>query len=427
MSQEEAETREVYNPPIPAQGDFITFRDPVAEVASLISELYVDDDKEESDDEEGVVAEKMHHTMLEGLQANVTETGEKIKSLERDFRESIEGALTREEGFRHYIDTRLLEMESNMQESMVALDKAIVNCFLRRDKKWEAQLNKMKSCSIRHSTPQTHSAFDQSSVSNVARRLPVKVDFPRFKDSRDTSDVLNFIEKCENFLTLRPMTDGELTGTLGTVLEGPAHSWWMAERKKISNWAEFRKAFLGAFLSGDYQTEIEEKLRTMVQDPEQCLRDFAYDYRALCLKWKPTIDESDLVRRILNNCNPKLATSLRGTVTTVDQLVKVGSMVEKDWAATKGYWKKVQEQPSSERTQRKGPTPKVSLQVSVVDNKARHKMNKGEDLTVLVVPIEVRGLKGEAIFDTGCTYSLMTHHLWKQIVREREMLEPCSN
>ena len=427
MSQEEAEILDGYNPPTPAPGDFITFRDPVAEVASLISELYVDDDEEEIDDEEEVVAEKMHDTLLEGLQANLTETGEKIISLEAEFRGSVEGALTREEGFRHYVDTRFLEMESNGQKSMVALEKAIVNCFRRRDVHWEAQLSKMKTCPIRHSSPLTRSAFDRSSVSSVAQRLPVKIDFPRFKDSRDTGDVLNFIEKCENFLTLRPMTDAELTGTLGTILEGPAHSWWMAERKKVSNWAEFREAFLGAFLSGDYQTEIEEKLRTMVQDPEQCLRDFAYDYRALCLKWKPNIDESDVVRRILNNCNPKLATSLRGTVSTVEQLVRVGSMVEKDWASTKGYWKKVQEQPSSERTQRKGPTPKVSLQVSAVDNKVRLKMTKGDGLTILVVPIEVRGLKGEAIFDTGCTYSLMTQQLWKQIVRERETLEPCSN
>lgn len=36
--------------------------------------------------------------------------------------------------------------------------------------------------------------------------------------------------------------------SLNAVLKGPARSWWLAARSKISNWLMFEKAFLGAFL-----------------------------------------------------------------------------------------------------------------------------------------------------------------------------------
>lgn len=112
----------------------------------------------------------------------------------------------------------------------------------------------------------------------------IRLDFPSFGDSCETADVLNFIEQCQSFLEIRPLPSAELIGTLSMVLRGPAQSWWKAEKAKVIDWESFKKAFMAAFLSDDYLSEVEEKLRTMVQQPKQRLMDFAYDYRALCLK-----------------------------------------------------------------------------------------------------------------------------------------------
>lgn len=194
-----------------------------------------------------------------------------------------------------------------------------------------------------------HTSSVMATSSSFCGRPPICLEFLVFGDSCETADLLNFLEQCENFLEIRPLPSTKLIGTLSTVLRGPAQSWWKVEKAKVTDWKSFKKAFMAAFLSDDYLSEVEERLRMMVQQPKQRLRDLAYDYRAFSLKWKPGISEEELVSRILKNNNPRVAGCPRGTVNTVEQLVKVGALVEKDCMGAKDYWLKVGTQSSKVR------------------------------------------------------------------------------
>ncbi|KAL0146720.1 hypothetical protein M9458_058060, partial [Cirrhinus mrigala] len=157
---------------------------------------------------------------------------------------------------------------------------------------------------------------------------------------------------------------------------------------------------------------VEEKLRTLVQQLRQRLRDFAYDYQALCLKWKPEISEKELVNRILNNINPRVAGCLRGTVNTVEQLVKVGSLVEKDCMGAKDYWQKVGTQGSRDKT-------KKSADRTNNKNLAGVTLAQPHPLTsLLIVPVKVNGQEVKAVLDTGSSYTLMQENLWKQLKKK---------
>ncbi|KAL0173119.1 hypothetical protein M9458_033430, partial [Cirrhinus mrigala] len=230
---------------------------------------------------------------------------------------------------------------------------------------------------------------------------PIRLEFPTFGDSCEISDVLNFIKRCENYLDVRPLPSGELIGTLSTVLKGPALSWWKAEKSKAKDWQSFKKAFMAAFLPDDYLTEVEDKLRSLVQQPRQCLRDFAYDYRALCLKWKPDMSEDEMVSRILNNINPRVAGCLRGTVRTVEQLVKVGSKVEKDCMGAKDYWQKVGGQNNKEKANKRSTERPISRDLAGLSIAQPQPLN-----SLLLVPITVKGKEVKAVLDTGPTSTL---------------------
>ncbi len=174
----------------------------------------------------------------------------------------------------------------------------------------------------------------------------LKLTFPTFGRPSDDADPLLYLTRCQDFLALHPLADADILATFRTVLYGTARDWWEVARSSVTIWNYFDTAFLSAFLSEDYEDELAERVRTRTQGEKESIRDFAFTYRALCRRWKPTLTESELVKMILKNIKPYLASQLRSRVNTVDELVKLGFQLKKDHAQQLYYERRITTPPT---------------------------------------------------------------------------------
>jgi hypothetical protein len=126
------------------------------------------------------------------------------------------------------------------------------------------------------------------------------------------------------------VTDADILVTFHIVLYITARDWWGVALSSVTTWDEFESAFLSAFPSENYEDKLAERVRTRTQGERESIRDFAFTYRALCRRWKPTLTDSEFVKMILKHINPYLASQLCNQVNTVDNLVKLGQQLEKD-------------------------------------------------------------------------------------------------
>lgn len=304
-------------------------------------------------------------------------------------------------------------------------------------------------------------------------KKPIKIQFPFFGRAEDTSDPLLYLEKCHDYLALHPLSDEELLATLRNVLHGTARDWWDVARADIAAWSAFERSFLSAFLSENYEDELAERVRTRVQRENESIRDFAYMYRALCKRWKPAIQEEEVIKLILKNINPQLASQLRSNgVKTVDGLVRLGQQLERDKENQRQYEQKIQSAPqprlpnpaqslpstskppqpycwrckgshapascsqmtSSHKKPYKSSPPQpgssaadTQAAVSVGhDNLTDDSLPSGT-LSVplqLTVPLKIESWKGPAMLDTGSSYTLLNEKLWLNVRKPNDELKP---
>ncbi|KAL2091743.1 hypothetical protein ACEWY4_011541 [Coilia grayii] len=252
----------------------------------------------------------------------------------------------------------------------------------------------------------------------------------------------------------------------------------------VCKWEDFEAQFVTAFLAEDYQEELEDRVRSRVQGERESIRDFVYNYHALCRKWKPGIGEEEVIQLVLKNLNPQMASQLRGRVSTVGALVRLGQQLEKDKekfeqrqkpamkATTKSDSGRQEAPPPKQTTvfcwrckevgHPPGSCPKFPYQKGAkpgkhaqdhqpsvpssgpqfslvthadVDNSdlcccPSEPMHFGRNsFTVprqLTVPLTIGNWSGIATLDTGASFSLMNERLWKDL-RTSPQLNPWSN
>lgn len=185
-----------------------------------------------------------------------------------------------EEKLTYRIERECERIQQRLELSIRDLGKSMVDCLKRRDVQLE---NKLKSLVPPMSTPiqpspspyvhppmqaqnqtyqlqQSHTHL--STIGNntaIHSQPPVKVEFPSFGSS-DQSDPVAFIEQCEEYLAIRPLSDYEMLASLTSVLEDPAKDWWLTEKRNVHTWQQFKDVFSCSFLSEDYKDETARRL-----------------------------------------------------------------------------------------------------------------------------------------------------------------------
>ncbi len=183
-------------------------------------------------------------------------------------------------------------------------------------------------------------------------------------------------------------------------------------------WKQFKHDFLYSFLTDDYETEAAKRLLERKQGSRESIRDFAYHYRVLCLRWKKEMKEKEIVQAILRNCNPRLASLLRGTVKEVSELVRIGTQIERDFEEAKKYWSQVNADTQkwklpSEREPHSKPNPSSTHILQPISTLSNSK--------ILPLPLLIRGRYFQAMVDTGNSLTLIQESCWRQLRRSEQL------
>lgn len=466
MASQHSERGDEYEPIQDFTSDpFVVRREPIKELINTFSELYIDSEEENAavDDAEDIddvdpfpppppeMVERSELTPNASIAEQVRQLMGQVTTLETQVEACVKKVNDRfsqfeieskcrkvEEKLTYRIERECERIQQRLELNIRDLGKSMVDCLKRRDIQIDS---KFKSLIPSTSTPiqpspspcvpppihkvknqtyqlqQSHTHLTSTgNTTAINSQPPVKLEFPSFGSS---DDPVAFIEQCEEYLAIRPLSDCEMLASLTSVLKDTAKDWWLAERRNVHTWQQFKDVFLCSFLSEDYEDEAARRLIERKQGAQESIRDFAFHYRALCLRWKRDMPEREILQAILRNCNPRLASLLRGSVQNVAEVVRIGTQIERDFGEAKRYWSNVNTEYQKKKVQlNKDSGPKPSLASTRVVQGVQQSVQP--QFKMITLPIVLHNRFFQAIVDTGSTLSLIQESCWKQLHHQEQ-------
>lgn len=249
---------------------FTTHREPLRELITTFSDLYIDSDEDHEAGEQGNLddinlpppppVEETSQEIPEAT-ASLIERATTLEGQVKDCVEKLGECVTHnefqtrcqamEDRMLYRIRRECERVEKKIEVAMQDLGQSVIDCLKRRDVQLENKLKAMvpltstpvssRSSAVMSKTqdqtydvPQHLVTFPGNSSS--AYNPPVKLDFPCFGDGQD-EDPIVFIERCEEYFAVCPLSDCEIVAALTSVLKGTAKDWWQAREKKCA-WME---------------------------------------------------------------------------------------------------------------------------------------------------------------------------------------------
>ncbi|KAL7879316.1 hypothetical protein AOLI_G00102900 [Acnodon oligacanthus] len=117
--------------PATRPGPFVTFREPVAEISSLFSDMYIQDSGV-SDEEDATVRAMINRSAIQEANESANSLQNRADPLEGDFRASAESAVNREHSLKAYVDQKFEDLELLLKRSRKPLKQGVAACLLRR-------------------------------------------------------------------------------------------------------------------------------------------------------------------------------------------------------------------------------------------------------------------------------------------------------
>lgn len=277
------------------------------------------------------------HT-IEAIQWNSKQTHNEFKAMFDEANSSMFSSFKRALEESRVGEKTLQEEVCSLRKELVAMQTSL-DSFMQQRISLDTKVDKKvlvsgsQVCSNTSSHVDSSESISQPALSNLAcgRIPPIKMVFPTFGGVNDESDPVIYLERCNDFLALRPMSNSEILATMRSVLHASARDWWETVRFKINSWGSFQKAFLAVFLPEDYQDVLEEKVRNRLQGTNESVRDFAFSFQALFKRWKKEATDTEVLKALLKAMNPCYASQLRGRAQTVEELVRLGTQLERDY------------------------------------------------------------------------------------------------